>query len=67
MREGFDGCIRNFVMYGKPLKNPVLEDGVKPCSDLVEPGAFFSATGGYIIACKSKGIVNLVSSRLLKI
>nr|CAD7453810.1 unnamed protein product [Timema tahoe] len=38
----FEGCVRNFLMSGKPLGDPDVSYGVVPCSDKVEQGVYFS-------------------------
>lgn len=48
--KGFAGCLKDFMIEGVPMKNPVRSVGVLPCSDKVEPGVFITAEGGYVIA-----------------
>uniref|UniRef100_A0A4W3GY82 Laminin subunit alpha 3 n=1 Tax=Callorhinchus milii TaxID=7868 RepID=A0A4W3GY82_CALMI len=49
-RDSFQGCIRNFKLDGSQLSVPSRMLGVTPCFDgKSEPGAYFSAEGGYVI------------------
>ncbi|XP_014209765.1 laminin subunit alpha isoform X2 [Copidosoma floridanum] len=48
----FSGCIRNFMLNGQHIKEPVKQNGVVPCSKRVEPGMFFYPGNGsnYFVA-----------------
>uniref|UniRef100_A0A4W3GYD5 Laminin, alpha 3 n=1 Tax=Callorhinchus milii TaxID=7868 RepID=A0A4W3GYD5_CALMI len=49
-QDSFQGCIRNFKLDGSQLSVPSRMLGVTPCFDgKSEPGAYFSAEGGYVI------------------
>jgi len=52
VQSGFVGCLKEMrerrATIGKWSKNP--KDGVIPCSEKVEPGYFFGANGGYLLA-----------------
>ncbi|KAG8228153.1 hypothetical protein J437_LFUL002807 [Ladona fulva] len=48
VNNSFPGCLRNFRMNGKSVGEPQVAQGVIPCSEKVEPGVFFSASGGYL-------------------
>ncbi|XP_063239907.1 laminin subunit alpha [Bacillus rossius redtenbacheri] len=46
----FEGCMKDVRLGGEPIGEPTSSHGVVPCSDRVEPGAYFSEQGGYVKA-----------------
>ncbi|KAL3275279.1 hypothetical protein HHI36_020047 [Cryptolaemus montrouzieri] len=53
MTESFKGCIRNFLMNGRPMISP-RKSGVVPCSDNVESGTFFYGSKSSYVKLKDK-------------
>ncbi len=47
-RVSFVGCLRNFLLEGASLGDPVANIEVQPCTGILEPGVFFGSNGGYV-------------------
>ncbi|XP_071808051.1 laminin subunit alpha-like isoform X2 [Asterias amurensis] len=47
-RVSFVGCLRNFLLEGVSLGDPVENIEVQPCTGILEPGVFFGSDGGYV-------------------
>ncbi|KAJ8668735.1 hypothetical protein QAD02_010398 [Eretmocerus hayati] len=46
VNKTFSGCIRNFMLNGQHVGEPVVREGIIPCSKRVEPGMFFYPGNG---------------------
>ncbi|XP_071119471.1 laminin subunit alpha-like [Haliotis cracherodii] len=44
----FIGCLKNFKINDKMFGAPSVQTAIKPCSNAMEAGSFFTADGGYV-------------------